>query len=116
MTMTKMRDVAVLALILCVPLAAAFVYLAPDTAAYAAGTPDGRQIFLAQRCDLCHAVPAAGIAAVTAVATMQGPRIDGLAARHDADWLKNYLAQHKELKSTDAEADALASWLLEQEK
>ncbi len=123
--MTKMRDVAVLAVILCVPLAAAFVYLAPDTAAFAAGAPDGKQIFLAQKCDLCHAVPAAGIAATTQSAKMKGPDMNGLAASRDAAWLKKYLAKQesldgkkhsKELKATDAETEALVNWLLAQKK
>lgn len=123
--MTKMRDVAVPALILCMPLLAAFVYLAPDTAAYAAGAPDGKQVFLSQKCDLCHAVPAAGIAATTQSMKMKGPDLDGLAARHDATWTKKYLAKQeaigdkkhpKELKASDAEGEALVAWLLAQKK
>lgn len=124
--MAKMRDVAILALILCVPMLAALAYLAPDAPAYAANaTPDGRAIFLAQKCDLCHAVPAVGIAATTKSEKMKGPEINNLAAQRNADWLRKYLTKNeaidgkkhgKEFKGSDAELTALTDWLLAQKK
>ncbi len=38
---------------------------------------DGKQIFLAQKCNLCHSVPPAGIAATVKSERMKGPDLVG---------------------------------------
>ncbi|HYH47425.1 MAG TPA: cytochrome c [Thermoanaerobaculia bacterium] len=120
-----MRLTAVV-LILAVPVLIASFYAgaaaAPAPAAPAAGL-DGKALFLAQKCNLCHAIPAAAIVRTTKSEKVAGPDLPG---KHtDAAFLKKYLAKQeaiegkkhsKEVKASAAELDALVTWLLKQEK
>jgi mono/diheme cytochrome c family protein len=89
--------------------------------AQAAEPPDGKQIFLAPKCNRCHSIPPAGIEATTTSDKLKGPDLVDL--DHDAEWLEKYLIKEvelcgklhkKELKGTDEVLDAVVDWLLAQ--
>lgn len=86
---------------------------------------DGKQIFLAQKCNICHAVSSATIQATTKSEKMKGPDLTGLAAKRDARLLNDYLRKKadingkkhsKEFTGSDEEIGALIAWLQKQEK
>jgi mono/diheme cytochrome c family protein len=118
------------ALALSTPLAIALAAtLAGGTAgARAAEAPkvlDGKQIFLAQKCNLCHSISSAGIVATTKSEKLKGPDLAGAAAKRDAGLLNNYLRKKveingqkhsKEFTGSDDEIGALIGWLQKQEK
>lgn len=85
---------------------------------------DGRQIFLAQKCNLCHSVSPAGIEATTKSEKMKGPDLVG-ESRRDAKLLNGYLRKTagiggkkhvKQFTGSDEEIGALIAWLQKQEK
>lgn len=82
--------------------------------------PDGKALFLAQKCNLCHSVEPAGIERTSKSEKMKGPDLAGVAKRHDAEWTKKFLTKAemlngkkhlKEFKGTPEELDALVAWL-----
>jgi cytochrome c2 len=90
--------------------------------AYAA---DGKAVFEAQKCGMCHAVSTAGIEATTKSEKMKGPDLAGTVQAHEAGWVAKYLKKEvdlegkkhpKELKSTEEEVAALVAWLETQKK
>lgn len=97
----------------------------PAPALADSGGMDGKAIFLAQKCDLCHSVPTAGIEAKMKSEKMRGPDLVNLGAERDAAWLKQYLKKEVDLDGKkhgkaftagDAELDTLVAWLLDQKK
>jgi mono/diheme cytochrome c family protein len=105
----------------------AVLYSGPAAGAAAAAAPadkpDGKAIFLAQKCNLCHGVSSAGIEHTTKSEKLAGPDLTGLAAKQDAAFLARYLRKEvdlngkkhgKELKATDAEVQAVIAWLQQQ--
>ena len=91
------------------------------TAPLAAEGSDGKAVFEAQKCNLCHSVPAAGIEATTKSDKLKGPDLVDLDA--DAQWVAKYLKKEvekdgkshtKPFKGSDEELKALVDWLLEQ--
>ena len=97
---------------------------AAPAAAQAAKVLDGKQIFLAQKCNLCHSVSPAGVAATTKSEKMKGPDLVGL-AKTDAKTLNGYLRKTADIKGkkhvkqftgSDEELGALIAWLQKQEK
>jgi len=85
----------------------------------------GQQLFLAQKCNTCHAVSTVGIEAKAKSESMRGPDLINLAGERTPEWLAQYLrkeiqlddADHKrEFKGTPEELDSMVSWLLEQEQ
>ena len=92
-------------------------------AAQAAERPlDGKEIFLAQKCNMCHSVPPAGIEATTKSEKMKGPDLVDL--EREAAWIEGYLtkkvelggaAHKKEFTGSEQELDALVAWLLKQQ-
>ncbi len=92
-------------------------------AAQAGAAPDGKQIFLAQKCNLCHSVSSAGIEATTKSEKMKGPDLTGRAAKRDAKKISDYLRKKieivgkkhgKEFTGGDEELAALIAWLQKQ--
>lgn len=86
-----------------------------------AGAPDGKELFLAQKCNLCHSVSTVGIEAKTSSEKMRGPDLVDL--DREPEWIEGFLKKEteldgekhkKEFKGTDEELDALISWLLAQ--
>lgn len=86
---------------------------------------DGKQLFLAQRCNLCHTVSSADIQATTKSEKMKGPDLTGLASKLDAKLIGDYLRKKIEINGkkhgkaftgSDEEIGALIAWLQKQEK
>lgn len=101
------------------------ILYAGSQAAQGATAPDGKQIFLAQKCNLCHTVSSAGIEATTKSDKMKGPDLAGLAAKLDAKLITGFLKKTAEINGkkhgklftgSDEELAALISWLQKQEK
>jgi cytochrome c5 len=88
------------------------------------GGMDGKAIFLAQKCDMCHSVSTAGIEAKSKA--MKAPDLAGVVtAEHDAKWIGEFLHKQADLNGkkhgktftgSDEELKALISWLAEQKK
>ena len=111
-----------LSIVLTVILIAIF-YSGPG-AAQTGKVLDGKQIFLAQKCNLCHSVSPAGIEATTKSDKMKGPDLVGL-SKKDAKLLNGYLRKTadmngkkhvKQFTGSDEEIGALIAWLQKQEK
>jgi len=101
----------------------AVLYSGPG-AAQSAKVLDGKQIFMAQKCNLCHSVPAAGITATTKSEKMKGPDLVAESKR-DAKLLNGFLRKTsdiggkkhaKQFTGSDEELGALIAWLQKQEK
>ena len=87
--------------------------------------PDGKQIFLAQKCNLCHTVSSAGIERTVKSEKVAGPDLTNLAAKEDAGALAKFLRKEGEINGkkhakgftgSDEELGALISWLQQQKK
>ena len=86
-----------------------------QTAAEDTGADDGKAVFLAQKCNMCHSVPAAEITAKTTSEKMKGPDLPSASELDDAgmaQYLKketelNGALHKKEFKGTDDELKAL---------
>ena len=94
-----------------------------SSAGSAAATPDGKAIFLAQKCNTCHSVSTAGIEATTKSAAMKGP--DLVNVKLDAAAITKFLHKETEMdgkkhpknvKLPDADMKALIDWVLAQKK
>jgi mono/diheme cytochrome c family protein len=92
-------------------------------AAGQAGKLDGKAIFLAQKCNMCHSVPTAGIEKTTKSEKMAGP--DLVNVKEDAAALTKYLRKQADLKGkkhvkaftgSDEELGALVAWIQAQKK
>ena len=92
-------------------------------AAAAAAAPDGKALFLAQKCNMCHNVPVAGIERTTKSDKMAGPDLVNI--KVDAATLAKVLRRQedvhgkkhpKEFKGTDEELNAVITWILSQKK
>jgi mono/diheme cytochrome c family protein len=84
---------------------------------------DGKAIFLAQKCNMCHSVPTAGIEKTTKSEKMAGPDIVNL--KTDAATLTKYLRKQADLNAkkhtkaftgSDEELGALVAWIQAQKK
>ena len=85
-----------------------------------AAAPDGKQVFLDQKCNMCHAVSSAGI---TPTSKIKAPDLAGLASKEDPAFLTKFLKKEadkngkKHLKNFTGSADELAAvvdWLQKQ--
>jgi cytochrome c5 len=94
-----------------------------SSAGSAATGPDGKAIFMAQKCNMCHSVSTAGIEATTKSATMKGP--DLVNVKTDAADIVKFLHKEtvmngkkhpKDAKLPDADMKALVDWILAQKK
>lgn len=103
-------------------IAVAALCLAGAALVAPAAAEDGKEIFLAQKCNLCHAVSSADIEAKTTNEKLKGPDLSTTPER-DAAWLSAYLKQeemledekHKKVfKGSDEELQALIDWLMAQ--
>ncbi|MFB3905961.1 MAG: cytochrome c [Acidobacteriota bacterium] len=85
---------------------------------------DGKQIFLGQKCNMCHAVSSANIQATTKSEAMKGPDLTGRLASKDATVIADELRKKKNMPNgkphpkaftgTDEELGALIAWLQSQ--
>lgn len=80
---------------------------------------DGQDIFLAQKCNLCHSVEAADIEATTKSDKLKGPDLSKVTERHEDDWIADYLRkeetmngeEHKKaFTGSDEQLGALIQW------
>jgi mono/diheme cytochrome c family protein len=88
-----------------------------------AAAADGKEIFLGQKCNMCHAVSSAGI---TPTGKIKAPDLTGLAAKEDAAWLGKFLKKEeadkkgkKHIKPFTGSAEdlnTLVAWLQKQTK
>jgi cytochrome c2 len=90
---------------------------------HAQGTPDGKEIFLAQKCNMCHSVSSAGIEATTKSEKMKGPDLTGIMEGKETDAVAKFITKEtdkegkkhpKEFKGTAEELNALIAWLIAQ--
>ncbi|HSS51066.1 MAG TPA: cytochrome c [Thermoanaerobaculia bacterium] len=97
----------------------AILYSGPASGA----APDGKALFLAQKCNTCHNVPAAGIERTTKSEKMAGPDLVNI--KVDAATLAKVLKRQadvdgkkhpKEFKGSDEELNAVITWILAQKK
>ncbi|HMB54152.1 MAG TPA: c-type cytochrome [Thermoanaerobaculia bacterium] len=123
-----LRGPALLALTLVLPLVlVALTVSGPVYAGLAAadsgGSMDGKAIFLAEKCNTCHGVAAAGIEAKVKSEKMRGPDLDETLGEHDRGELVAFVRgeaemdgkEHKKpFKGSDEELQVLVDWLLEQ--
>ncbi|HEV7505494.1 MAG TPA: cytochrome c [Thermoanaerobaculia bacterium] len=95
------------------------------TAAAAPASLDGKQIFLAQKCNLCHSVSSAGIERTVKSEKVAGPDLTNLAAKEEPAKLIKFLHKEGEINGkkhgkgftgSDDELTALISWLQQQKK
>lgn len=114
-----------LAALVTLPLLALLAIGLPRAAEAQGKTLDGKQIFLAQKCNMCHSVSSAGITATMKSEKMKGPDLTNLAAKQDAKALNEYLRKKapingkkhgKEFTGSDEELGALIAWLQAQKK
>jgi len=84
------------------------------------GELDGKTIFLASKCNMCHSVPEVGIEAKVKSEKMKGPDLTKTAARFEADELGKFVRKQaqlegkdhkKEFKGSDEELAVLVTWL-----
>jgi cytochrome c551/c552 len=99
-------------------LALSFVAL-KGADSFVASAADGKALFLAQKCDMCHSVPTAGITAKTKSEKVKGPDIVNL--KSDAGTLTKLLMgqgakKHKAASVPEADMKTLVSWLLAQKR
>ncbi len=91
-----------------------------------AAAADGKELFVAQKCSLCHSIAAAGITATTKSEKMKGPQLDGVVAEKGVEWTLKFLHKEVELegkkhgkdisKLSDADLKTLVDWLATQKK
>lgn len=107
-------------------LAAGFVFVSLVVAVAAAqeegaAAGDGKAIFEAQKCDMCHDVSSVGITAKTKSEKMKGPNLVGI--DKDADWIMKYLLKEvdldgkkhtKKFSGGEDELKVLAEWIAAQ--
>jgi mono/diheme cytochrome c family protein len=84
---------------------------------------DGKAIFLAQKCNVCHSVPTAGITRTMKSEKMAGPDLVNIKA--DAGTLTKFLRKEAEIDGkkhskaftgSDEELGALVAWIQAQKK
>jgi mono/diheme cytochrome c family protein len=84
---------------------------------------DGKAIFLAQKCNLCHSIPTAAIERTVKSEKMAGP--DLVNVKEDAAFLAKFLRKEADLKGkkhgkaftgSDEELGALIAWIQSQKK
>lgn len=84
---------------------------------------DGKAIFLAQKCNMCHSVSPAGIAATTKSEKMKGPDLVNI--KTDAKVLTDFLRKKADINGkkhskaftgSDEELGALVAWIQAQKK
>ena len=83
-------------------------------------TSPGQTVFMAQKCNMCHAVSTVGIEAKMKSPKMMGPDLVGVGQRVDAETMGKYLRKEaqlegkdhkKEWKGTPEELETLIAWI-----
>jgi mono/diheme cytochrome c family protein len=85
-----------------------------------AATLDGKQIFLGQKCNMCHSVSSEGI---TPTSKIKAPDLAGLASKEDPAWITKFLKKEadkngkkhiKPFTGSGEELAAVVAWLQKQ--
>jgi mono/diheme cytochrome c family protein len=81
---------------------------------------EGKQIFLDQKCNLCHSIESQGIE--KRMEKMKGAELSNIGSEiESAEWLKGFLLQEKmkdgdkhqrKFSGSDEEFDTLVSWIM----
>ena len=88
-----------------------------------AAAAEGQEVFLGQKCNLCHSVESADIAAKTKSEKLFGGDLSDVMTRQEEAWVAQYIQRqvqkegedHKrEFTGSDEELQALIDWLKEQ--
>jgi mono/diheme cytochrome c family protein len=105
----------VLAVTAAASLLALFLGLATVTQA-----ADGKQIFMDQKCNLCHSIESQGIE--KKMKKMETPELSNIGTQiESAEWLKGFLLQQemkdgkkhqKKFSGSDEELDTLVNWIM----
>ena len=84
--------------------------------------PDGKKLFLAKKCNICHSIKSEGIVALQKdSAEMKISDLSGLSTKRKLDWLVRYLEKKEKLedklhppkfRGEEAELNALSKWLM----
>ena len=91
----------------------------------AAAEEAAKEVFIAQKCNLCHAVSTAEIEAKTTSDKLKGPDLAKIEIERTPEQLVGFLkkqsmldeTEHKrDFKGTDEELAAIIDWLLEQQR
>ncbi len=86
----------------------------------AQAAPDGKDVFLAQKCNTCHSVPAAGVEATVKIEKMKGPALPTASMATDVERQSHVVRQEelidgkkhpKKFSGSDEELAALFGWL-----
>ena len=86
----------------------------------ASAAPDGKQVFLDQKCNMCHTVSSAGI---TPTSKIKAPDLAGLASKEDPAWITKFLKKEvdkngkkhiKPFTGGDEDLAAVVAWLQKQ--
>lgn len=100
----------------------AVLALAAHGSPVAAQDAPGQALFVAQGCNACHAVPAAGVPKL-GDDTVAGPSLEGLGEEYKPRSLRRWLKREQEhegythlqyFQGSDQELDTVVRWLLEQ--
>lgn len=118
------RSGALVAVLAAAPWIALLLAAGPVAGAAPAATPagqlDGKAIFLAQKCNLCHAVSTAAIERTSKSEKVKGPDLAGVAKRREPAWIRRWVTKQESLngkkhlhafKGTPQELEALVAWL-----
>ncbi len=94
----------------------------PVSVAAADGEPEGKQIFVAQKCGNCHGIEAEGIEAKFTTGPMAGPALDDVGSKHEAAWIVDYVQRETQMdgknhkgpkpKGSEEELQTMADWLV----
>jgi cytochrome c5 len=81
---------------------------------------EGKEAFVSNKCNRCHAVASQGIPLEADSKKARGSDLSQVGAARDADWLRRYIRKEVQLegkdhvvawKGSDAELEALVTWL-----
>lgn len=84
---------------------------------------DGKQVFLDNNCNRCHAVSSHDIEATVKSERMRGPDLSDVGETRDPEWIAKFIAKEVELdgkthripyKGSDEDLKAIAEWLASQ--
>jgi len=107
------------------PVVLASFAIASFALAASGAAPDGKDVFLGQKCNMCHSVSTAGIERTTKSEKMKGPDLVGVLQAHDRQWVTDFIEKKseldgkkhmKEFSGTADELKALLDWLEVQKK
>ena len=123
--MRKLTDLFSLTAILSVPVLLALTLpMIATQPANAADEPAGKAVFMAQKCNMCHNVPSAGIERTTKSDKVAGPDLPGDNKGKPASFFSDFLQQKvenqeghkhkKEWKGTADELKQLTEWIASQ--